>query len=157
MINTNKTKWRPVRQVHGDQTRESAMRWVHRYLPAEEAEEFLASGRRFQVRFLSSCFFFIGSSYAVVCALKIVNLWRPIRHPALDIPLALCDFRSITPSEDLFPHKVQYATYERETLAVRYADKHNWKYLHGQTPEEFVLIKWYVVFGTPFAVATSQL
>jgi hypothetical protein len=119
VIDTDETKRKPVQQAHGDQTLKSATRRVHRHLPAEEAEEFLASGRRFQI----------------------INLWRPIRHPALDFPLALCDFRSITPSEDLFPHKIFFATYEGETLAVRHSERHKWKYLRGQTPEEFVLIK----------------
>ncbi|KAH7102228.1 hypothetical protein BKA62DRAFT_121732 [Auriculariales sp. MPI-PUGE-AT-0066] len=118
-IDSDSTKRQPLQQAHGDQTLKSATRRVHRHLPAQEAEEFLASGRRFQI----------------------INLWRPIGNPALDFPLALCDFRSIDQDADLFPHKIYFAKYEGETLAVRHSDRHQWKYLRGQTPEEFILIK----------------
>ncbi|KAG2363240.1 hypothetical protein BDR07DRAFT_1460432 [Suillus spraguei] len=34
---------------------------------------------------------------------QIINLWRPISHPAEDWPLALCDFRSVDFEKELVP------------------------------------------------------
>ena len=33
-----------------------------------------------------------------------------------------------------------------EVLVVKHNENHKWKFLHGMTPEEIVLIKWQVVF-----------
>lgn len=120
-VDTNEKKRQPVPQVHGDQTAKSARVRVRRHLPAEDAEKILAHGTRFQI----------------------VNLWRPIGHPAIDFPLALCDFRSIDATNDLAPQRIIFATYEGETLGVKYSENHRWKYVRGMRPDEFVLIKCY--------------
>ncbi|KNZ75561.1 hypothetical protein J132_02501 [Termitomyces sp. J132] len=91
-------KRQPVAQAHVDQTTASSIARVHRHLPPADAEALLR--RRFQI----------------------INLWRPINHPAIDWPLALCD-------------------YNRETYGMKYNPNQKWKYFHGMTPEEAVLIK----------------
>ncbi|KAF6752877.1 hypothetical protein DFP72DRAFT_903861 [Ephemerocybe angulata] len=63
---------------------------------------------------------------------QIINLWRPISHPAWEWPLALCDYRSADLDKDVLPG---------ETFGVKFNPKHKWKYLRGMTPEEVVLIK----------------
>ncbi|KAJ7124447.1 hypothetical protein C8R44DRAFT_703912 [Mycena epipterygia] len=72
-------KRQPASQTHGDQTNASAIARVHRHLPAEEIPELLK--HRWQI----------------------INLWRPISHPALDWPLTFCDFRSVNPETDVQP------------------------------------------------------
>jgi hypothetical protein len=104
--------------VHIDQTLAAAANRVHRHLPADEAQELLK--KRFQI----------------------INLWRPINHPAWDTPLALCDYTSVTPDQDLVPSRLIYATYEGENYSVRYNPEHRWKYISGLKPEEYILIKW---------------
>ncbi|KAH9476240.1 Aspirochlorine biosynthesis protein N [Psilocybe cubensis] len=106
----------PVAQVHVDQTTRSSIARVHRHLPASDAPKLLE--KRFQI----------------------INLWRPIGHPAIDWPLALCDYRSVEPN-DTVPVALVYDDREGETLGVKYNPNHKWKYLHGMTPEEIVLIK----------------
>ena len=91
---------------------------MHRHLPAEDVPKLLS--KRFQI----------------------INLWRPIEHPALDWPLALCDYRSVDAKKDVFPVALVYPDREGETFGVTYNEKHKWKYLRGMTPEELVLIKW---------------
>ncbi|KPM43232.1 hypothetical protein AK830_g3353 [Neonectria ditissima] len=66
----------PVQQVHIDQTPRAAETRVRRHLPADEAEELLKG--RYQI----------------------INVWRPIGHPATDFPLAVIDWRTTVP-EDL--------------------------------------------------------
>ncbi|KAF7760175.1 hypothetical protein Agabi119p4_10851 [Agaricus bisporus var. burnettii] len=107
----------PVAQAHVDQTRRSSIARVHRHLPAEDVPELLR--HRFQI----------------------INLWRPIGNPALEWPLALCDFRSVDPKNDTYPVALVYPDREGETMCVKPNDKHEWKYLRGMTPDEIVLIK----------------
>ncbi|KAK7047103.1 hypothetical protein VNI00_006768 [Paramarasmius palmivorus] len=109
----------PVPRVHVDQSSQAAHNRVRRHLPEEEAEERLK--HRFQI----------------------INLWRPISHPALDWPLAVCDYRSVNPKEDLVPVDLVYPDRVGETYGVNYNPDHKWKYLRGISPEEVILIKCY--------------
>jgi hypothetical protein len=108
----------PVARVHIDQTAASAIARVHRHLPASDVPELLKG--RFQI----------------------INLWRPIANPALDWPLALCDYRTVDFKKDAFPVARISAEGTGETVGIQYNENHKWKYLHGMTPEEIVLIKW---------------
>ncbi|KAJ7124459.1 hypothetical protein C8R44DRAFT_619998 [Mycena epipterygia] len=112
-------KRQPASQAHVDQTSASAVARVHRHLPSEEAPELLK--HRFQI----------------------INLWRPISHPALDWPLSLCDFRSVNPETDVHPIALIYSDFEGETFGVKYNPNQKWTYFSGVTPDEFILIKCY--------------
>ena len=111
-------KRKPVAQVHVDQTTRAAIAHVHRHLPAVDVPKLLAG--RFQI----------------------INLWRPIEYPALDWPLALCDYRSVDKEKDVFPVARLGPGREGEMFGVAYNENHKWKYLRGMTPDELVLIKW---------------
>jgi len=56
--------------------------------------------------------------------------------------LALCDFRSVVPSEDLYTHKLIFANYDGEILAIKHAERHQWRYWRGMKPDEFIVFKW---------------
>jgi len=109
----------PVKMAHVDQTPESATRRVHLHLPGADVPTLLS--KRFQI----------------------INLWRPIQNPAWQFPLALCDFQSVASQEggDFVPSTLKYLDRDGETLAVKHNEQHQWKYLAGMTPNEFVLIK----------------
>ena len=109
-------------QVHVDQTAESAAARVVRHLPPADSPELLK--HRFQI----------------------INLWRPIRHAAWDWPLTLCDYRSVNVEKDLEPITLRFPDREGEIFGVKYSPDYKWKYLKGMEPDEFVLIKWCVVF-----------
>ncbi|KAJ7653258.1 hypothetical protein DFH06DRAFT_1270177 [Mycena polygramma] len=121
-IDDSPNKRQPVSQTHIDQTNKSAVDRVHRHLPAEEVPELLK--HRFQI----------------------INLWRPISHPAFDWPLALCDFRSVDPSKDVLPVALVYPDREGETFGVKYNPNQKWTYFSGVAPEELVLIKCVALF-----------
>ncbi|KAJ7075677.1 hypothetical protein B0H15DRAFT_866328 [Mycena belliarum] len=107
----------PVAMTHIDQTTASSVARVHRHLPAGDVPELLK--HRFQI----------------------INLWRPISHPAVDWPLALCDFRSVDPTKDILPVALVYPDREGETFGVVYNPKQKWTYFSGVTPQELILIK----------------
>ncbi|OSX62338.1 hypothetical protein POSPLADRAFT_1046699 [Postia placenta MAD-698-R-SB12] len=107
----------PVPQVHIDQTAASAAARMHRHLPPADVPALLR--RRFQI----------------------LNLWRPLGHPARDWPLALCDFRSVDRARDVVPITLRYPDHNGETYGVRFAPGHRWWYMRGMRPDEFVLIK----------------
>ncbi|KAJ7856703.1 hypothetical protein B0H14DRAFT_3085303 [Mycena olivaceomarginata] len=112
-------KRQPVAETHIDQTPKSAVARVHRHLPAEDVPELLK--HRFQI----------------------INLWRPISHPAVDWPLALCDFRSVDQQKDVLPVALIYPDREGETYGVNYNSNQRWTYFSKVTPDELILIKCY--------------
>lgn len=105
----------PSRRVHNDHTVNSAPRRVRDHVPAE-AEELLK--HRF----------------------GIVNVWRPIRGPVLDSPLALCDARSFT-DDDLIASDLVYPHVRGETSSVEFKPGHRWYYFSEQQPDEVILIR----------------
>ncbi|GJJ11655.1 hypothetical protein Clacol_005891 [Clathrus columnatus] len=107
----------PATRVHVDQTPKAAVNRVHRHL-SEDLTPLLLK-HRFQI----------------------INLWRPINHPAFDSPLALCDYRSINWEKDLVPTDFKYPDRVGETFNVNYNPQHKWKYQRGMRPDEVVFIK----------------
>ena len=139
----------PVQQVHVDQTPEAAAVRVRRHVqPAAEAERWLAG--RYQI----------------------VNVWRPIGHPAADFPLSVVDWRSTTP-EDFIRVDLLYPTsapkedgagketapepgsekktdgYEPrgETYAVAPNENHRFYYVKDMTPDEAIFLKCFDSYG----------
>jgi hypothetical protein len=105
----------PVPRVHVDHTAKSGPQRV-RDLLADEAEELL-KGR-----------------------VQVINLWRPIRGPLQDFPLAVCDagsvsFDDLVPSDLIYPHRVG------ETYQVLYNPAHRWYYVPEMQVEECLLLK----------------
>ncbi|KAK3936412.1 hypothetical protein QBC46DRAFT_395127 [Diplogelasinospora grovesii] len=136
----------PVQQVHVDQTPGAAAARVRRHLPPGEATEQLLQGRY-----------------------QIINVWRPIGHPATDFPLAVIDWRTISPSDlvavdllyplrnreggdnedrgkEILPDPDKAASTEGyevkgETYGILPNDAHRLYYVKDMTPEEVMFIK----------------
>jgi hypothetical protein len=105
----------PSRRVHNDHTVTSAPRRVRDHLgPDADA---LLKGR-----------------------FGIVNVWRPIRGPVLDSPLALCDARTFTDA-DLIASDLVYPHVRGETSSVEFNPRHRWYYFSEMQPDEAVLIR----------------
>ncbi len=111
------TPRQPVTRVHNDYTEKSGPNRV-RDLMGAEAEAML--GRRFAV----------------------INVWRPIRGPLLDAPLAVCDATSTT-REDLVASDLVYRNRTGETYAVRHNPNHRWLYAPAMREDEALLLKCY--------------
>ena len=72
----------------------------------------------------------------------IVNVWRPIRGPLPDAPLAVCDATSVV-FTDFVPSDLVYRERTGETYRVRYNPAHRWFYVPEMRVDEAILIKCY--------------
>jgi hypothetical protein len=107
----------PVARVHVDHTAKSGPQRV-RDLLADEAQQLLR-GR-----------------------VQVINLWRPIRGPLRDAPLAVCDAQSVEP-DDLVPSDLVYPHRVGETYSVTYRPSHRWFYFREMRSDEVLLLKCY--------------
>jgi len=107
----------PVMRVHNDYTEGSGPQRV-RDLMGEEAEALLA--RRY----------------------AFINVWRPLKGPVVDTPLAVCDARSIAPA-DWVASDIVYKDRTGEIYVNTYSPDHRWLYFPRMTPDETILIKCY--------------
>ena len=107
----------PVPRVHVDHTARSGPQRVRDLLP-NEAERLLG-GR-----------------------VQIINVWRPIRGPLWDTPLAVCDARTVRP-EQLVASDLVYANRIGETYSVIFDPEHRWYYAPQMRADEALLLKCY--------------
>ena len=105
----------PATRVHVDHTARSGPQRV-RDLMGDEAEELL-KGR-----------------------VQVINMWRPIRGPLRDAPLAVCDSRTVA-SDDLVPSDLVYRERVGETYSVSYNPAHRWFYVPEMRRDEALLLK----------------
>ena len=105
----------PVTRVHGDYTELSGPQRV-RDLMGAEADDLLT--RRF----------------------AIVNVWRPIRGPLYDAPLALCDATSLADG-DLVPQDLIYRDRTGEIYGLTFNPAHRWYYAPAMQADEALLLK----------------
>lgn len=136
----------PVQQVHVDQTPRAAEARVRRHVPdAAEAAELLQKSRY-----------------------QLINVWRPIGHPATDFPLAVVDWRTTEPGDlvavtllyparpadaddddrgkEVLPDPASLRSTEGyepkgETYGVLPNDKHRFYYVKDMAPDEAMFIK----------------
>lgn len=107
----------PVPRVHNDYTVKSGPQRV-RDLLGDEAEELLK--KRFSV----------------------INLWRPIRGPVQDSPLAISDARSVS-DQDFVATDLVYPDRVGEIYYVKFNPRHKWYYAPQMRSDEVMLIKCY--------------
>lgn len=107
----------PSTRVHVDYTANSAPRRV-RDLLGDEADALLKGRFAF------------------------VNVWRPIRWPAQDWPLALCDARSVGEGE-LALTDIVYPDRRGEIYGLTHAPQQRWWYYPNMQLDEALLIKCY--------------
>jgi len=74
---------------------------------------------------------------------QIINVWRPIRGPVQDWPLAVADYSTLNPLTDLQPTDLIYPNRTGETYSVRYGPHQKWYYIKDQQPDDVILLKCY--------------
>ncbi|HXZ07941.1 MAG TPA: CmcJ/NvfI family oxidoreductase [Paraburkholderia sp.] len=73
---------------------------------------------------------------------SIVNVWRSIKGPVLDTPLAVCDARSVDVA-DLVVADVRYPRRTGEIYLVMHAARHRWSYFSAMDRHEALVFKQY--------------
>jgi hypothetical protein len=73
------------------------------------------------------------------------NVWRTFSPPPQDVPLALCDARTVEP-RDLVPADAVFDVADRpewsfEGLVVRFNPRHRWVYFSRMTRDEVIVFK----------------
>jgi hypothetical protein len=107
----------PVGRVHVDHTDTSGPQRIRDFL-GEQAEELLR-GRA-----------------------QVINVWRPIRGPLRDAPLAICAAESVA-ADDLIASDLVYRDRVGEIYSVRYRPQHRWFYVPEMRSDEVLLLKCY--------------
>jgi hypothetical protein len=106
----------PVRYAHNDYTERSGPQRVRDLFAASEAEALLR--RR----------------------VAVINVWKPIRGPVQDTPLAVCDARSLQP-QDFVPTDLRYRERTGEVYSLRFSPAHRWFYFSKMQAAEALLLK----------------
>jgi hypothetical protein len=75
------------------------------------------------------------------------NLWRVLTQPPQDVPLAVCDARSVA-SDDLVPGDAVFDApgapeFSFEAYLVRHNAQHRWSYFPDMQPDEVLVFKAY--------------
>lgn len=109
---------RPVDYVHNDYTEKSGPQRVRDLLDPAEADALL------QHRF------------------AVINVWRPIRGPVQDKPLAVLDAQSMGPN-DFVATDLIYKDRTGEIYSVHHRPTHRWYYVSEMQPDEALLLKCY--------------
>lgn len=114
----------PVDMAHNDYTEESGPRRVREILEARKRSE-LAGHRA-----------------------ALINVWRPIRGPVQDIPLAICEASSTSPADFVDTDIEHYGEEDLsrprhigQIFSVRYNPSHRWFYVSNMQADEMLLFK----------------
>ena len=70
----------------------------------------------------------------------LINVWRPIRGPVLQKPLALCDARTVSP-DDLVLSDLMHPGRKGEIYSLAPNPAHRWYYVPKMRTDEVLLIK----------------
>jgi hypothetical protein len=72
----------------------------------------------------------------------IVNIWRSIKGPILDTPLAVCDARTVA-ARDLVTGEIRYPDRIGEIYVFEHSDRHRWHYYSEMDCSEALVFKQY--------------
>ena len=107
----------PVKFAHNDYTERSGPQRVRDLLP-DEADSLLES------------------------PFAVINVWKPIRGPVQETPLAVCDAQTIR-AEELVPTDLKYPDRTGEVYSLAFSPNHRWLYFPLMQANEAMLIKCY--------------
>jgi hypothetical protein len=79
---------------------------------------------------------------AAVDRYSIVNIWRSIKAPVLDTPLAVLDARTLS-AADLIAAEVRYPARMGEIYLVQHSPRHRWFYYSAMDRHEALVFKQY--------------
>jgi len=69
------------------------------------------------------------------------SVWKPLKGPLRDWPLALCDPASISPSKDLISIDNVIKGEHAENVGLHYNPNQEWMYLSDHVPTELLVFR----------------
>lgn len=72
--------------------------------------------------------------------LTLQSVWKPLRGPLYDWPLAMCDAATVS-DQDTMAHDQVFMDTVRENQMIRYSPSQDWYYLAGQTQSELLVFR----------------
>lgn len=109
-------KAQPLGSVHADQTGKAAIRRLKYFHPAM-AQKYANGGR-----------------------VQIINVWKPLRGPVQNAPLAVCDYRTVDRADEM-PTDIIFPDYLGETYNFLPQARHRFYYVDEQEACEAWMIK----------------
>ncbi|KAK5713360.1 hypothetical protein LTR17_017605 [Elasticomyces elasticus] len=106
----------PIMNIHVDQTQNSGIGRIRRYLSPNESTKYLSGKYRS----------------------RIINVWRPINRPSQDCPLAFCAAHTVG-KENLVPVDRYNPEFVLELYYLKYAATQEWYWIKDQRPEEIAV------------------
>ena len=70
-----------------------------------------------------------------------INIWKPLRGPLNDWPLALCDSSTVDCDQDFETADILYPTFAVENYQVHRNESHRWYYLSDQSVDELIVFQ----------------
>lgn len=77
-----------------------------------------------------------------IARFAIVNIWRSIRGPVVDTPLAVCDARTVS-ARELVAAEIRYPDRTGEIYLVRHSPRHQWHHFAQMDRHEALVFKQY--------------
>ena len=73
--------------------------------------------------------------------LKRCSVWKPLKGPLNDWPLAICDATTVEKSTDLEAADILYPDLATENYQLYFRPKYRWYYLSNHQPSELIVFK----------------
>ncbi|KAK8022426.1 hypothetical protein PG993_013193 [Apiospora rasikravindrae] len=70
-----------------------------------------------------------------------LNVWRPLKQPSDDWPLAVCDYTTVDPDHDIRLSDAIRRDRVDEVCVLHYNEKHKWYYLKDQGVEDLLVFR----------------
>jgi hypothetical protein len=83
-----------------------------------------------------------GVTFSEEGRLAVFNVWRSLRPPPQDVPLAVCDRRSVDPADLVAADVVggrPFAAAEHDYILYRHSRHHRWFYYRDMMPDEVLI------------------
>ncbi|KAN0099275.1 putative CmcJ-like methyltransferase [Hyaloscypha variabilis] len=82
-----------------------------------------------------------GSELKEIPIFNIINIWKPLRGPLYDWPLAMCDPATVDYDHDIMSADLLWPDEVVENCMVFHNPCHKWYYFSGQTPSELLIFR----------------
>ena len=69
------------------------------------------------------------------------NIWRLLRGPNNDWPLALCDYRQVNPERDSLKNDILFREEAGENILLKYNDSHQCYYMSDQNVDDVIVFR----------------